>query len=161
MQKFFMRLATVFGVGYLPRAPGTWGSLVAVPLAALLMWAGPLWHMAFCILFLPISIYACEIYDRIKGQHDLSEVVVDEVIGLLVTLVWLPLTWQSLLAGFLLFRIFDIWKPFPISYLDEHVKGGVGVVVDDLAAGLVANVILQVVYQKTTWLGLQWIGGVN
>lgn len=156
---FFLRLATFFGVGLAPKAPGTFGSLAALPLAALLMLAGPFPYMIFCALFLPIAIVSAEVYERTKGEHDLSEIVVDEVIGMLVALVWLPMTWQVFVLGFLLFRLFDIWKPWPISYLDRKIEGGVGVVVDDLLAGVIVNVILQAIYQNTDWLGLQWSGG--
>jgi phosphatidylglycerophosphatase A len=81
--------------------------------------------------------------------------VIDEVIGFLITMTWLPMTWQAYLAGFLLFRVLDIFKPFPIGYLDEKVPGGLGVVADDVAAGMIANIILQVVLVKTAWLGMQ------
>ena len=79
----------------------------------------------------------------------------DEVVGFLITMVWLPLTWQSLLLGFVLFRFFDIVKPPPIRQLDQHVKGGFGVMIDDIAAGLISSVILQIIYTQTSWLGVQ------
>lgn len=115
--------------------------------------------MIFCALFLPLAIVASEAYEKMKGEHDLSEIVVDEVIGMLVALVWLPMSWQTFFLGFVLFRLFDIWKPWPISFIDRKVGGGVGVVADDLLAGIVVNVILQAIYQNTDWLGLQWGGG--
>lgn len=145
----------------MPKAPGTWGSLAALPFAWGLMHAGPLFHMAACALLLPVAVLACEIYERETGGHDSSEIVIDEVLGMWVALTWLPVTWQSFVAAFLLFRLLDITKPFPISFLDQKVRGGVGVMVDDLAAGIVVNVILQIVYQQTSWLGLQWYGGVS
>ena len=158
MTSFFLQLATFFGAGRLPKGPGTWGSLAALPLAALLIWGvNPLIYMGFCVLLLPVGILAAEVYERTHGGHDHSEIVIDEVLGMLITLTWLPFTWQSFVLGFLLFRFFDILKPFPISYLDKHVRGGVGVMADDVLAGLVANVILQIIYQHTAWLGSQWI----
>ena len=89
------------------------------------------------------------------GGHDRQEIVIDEVAGFLITMAMIPLTWQTWVAGFLLFRFFDAVKPWPISVLDKKVKGGLGVVVDDVAAGLAANLILQVLITKTDWLGVQ------
>lgn len=155
MNGFLLNLATFFGVGKLPKGPGTWGTLATVPVAALLMWLGPLWHMGAILVLFPLSIVASEIYEKGCGRKDASEIVIDEVLGFLITMVWLPFTWQSFVAGFLLFRLLDIWKPFPISVLNERVKGGVGVVVDDVAAGLVAQVLLQIVATQTSWLGVQ------
>lgn len=155
MNKFLLMLATFFGVGKLPKGPGTWGTLATVPLAALLMWLGPLWHMSAIILLFPIAVLSSEIYEKKCGRKDACEIVIDEVLGFLITMVWLPFTWQSFVAGFLLFRLLDIWKPFPISVLNEKVKGGVGVVIDDVAAGLVAQILLQIVATQTSWLGVQ------
>ncbi|PIS10369.1 MAG: phosphatidylglycerophosphatase A [Bdellovibrio sp. CG10_big_fil_rev_8_21_14_0_10_47_8] len=155
MQNFLKKLAVFFGVGLFPRAPGTMGSLAAVPLAMLLNWAGPFYMMGFIMILLPLSILAAQAYENSKGGHDHSEIVIDEVVGLLITMTWLPITWQSVIFGFLLFRVLDIWKPFPIGYLDKRVQGGLGVVLDDVAAGLIANVLLQIVYTKTSWLGVQ------
>lgn len=155
--------ATLFGLGKMFPAPGTVGTVATLPLAAALMWAGPLWHMAAVVVLLPIGILAAEFYEQEGGGHDPKEVVIDEVVGFLVTMVWLPLTWQSLLAGFVFFRFFDILKPFPISRLDKQMKGGLGTMADDLAAGMIANVLLHQVLTHTNWLGVQSIilGGSN
>lgn len=157
MRNFLIALATFFGVGRLPKGPGTWGTLATIPLAVLLAWLGPIWHMLFVIALLPISIVSAELYERQKGSHDAKEIVIDEVVGFLIAMTWLPFTWQSFVAGFLLFRALDILKPFPISVLDRKVKGGFGVVVDDVAAGLIANILLQLVVTHTMWLGVQSI----
>lgn len=157
MRSFLVRLSILFGVGRLPKGPGTWGTLATLPLAFLLMKAGPLWHMAFVILFLPVSVVAAEFHEQEHGGHDAKEVVIDEVIGFTIAMTWLPLTWQSFAAGFVLFRFFDILKPWPISVLDRKVPGGLGVVIDDVAAGLIVNVILQWVVANTMWLGVQTI----
>jgi phosphatidylglycerophosphatase A len=161
MTKFLVGLATLFGVGKLPKAPGTWGTLATIPIGILLMWLGPFWHMGACVFLLPVSILAAEAYERFHDSHDASEVVIDEVIGFLITLAWLPLTWQTLALGFVIFRVLDIFKPFPISYLDRKVPGGVGVIVDDVLAGVIANLVLQIIYSKTSWLGVQMIGGLS
>lgn len=157
MKAFALRLATFFGAGLAPKGPGTWGTVATIPFAALLIWAGPFWHMGITILMLPVAIWASEIYERHSGRKDASEIVIDEVVGFLITMVWLPLTWQSFVAGFVLFRALDIFKPWPISVLNDRVKGGLGVVIDDVAAGLFANIILQFVLSHTSWLGVQLI----
>lgn len=163
MSAFLIQLATFFGVGKSPKAPGTMGTLAALPLAAVLLLLGPFYHMGFSLLLFPVSVVAAELYERQKGSHDAQEIVIDEVLGLLITMTWLPMTWQSFVFGFFLFRLLDIWKPFPISYLDQKIQGGLGVVIDDVVAGLVANIILQLIYSKTMWLGSQVIvtGGGN
>ena len=136
-------LATGFGSGYFPKIPGTAGTFFAIPIVLLFGLSGELGYVAITFAFIIFSIFVCQGYERFYAGHDRSEVVIDEIAGFLVTMVLLPLTWKSLTLGFLLFRFFDILKPFPIGYLDRKVKGGFGVVVDDLAAGLVANFILQ------------------
>ncbi len=155
MRNFLVQLATFFGVGRLPKVPGTWGTLATLPLAWLLMQTGPIIYMIAVVLLLPVAILAAEIYEQETGSHDSGAIVIDEVLGFLITMTWLPINWRSFVLGFLLFRLLDIWKPFPISYLDKKIPGGLGVVIDDVAAGIVANVILQIVYAKTMWLGSQ------
>lgn len=152
MLKYFV---TFFGAGLSPKAPGTVGTLATIPFAILLIWLGPFYHMSVTVLLTVIAIIACEKYEKQIGGHDHSHIVIDEVVGFLITMTWLPLTWQALLAGFCLFRFFDILKPWPISHFDKKVRGGLGVVVDDVVAGIFANIILQVVYTKTSWLGVQ------
>lgn len=154
---FFLQLATFFGVGKFRPAPGTWGSLAALPLAALLMFLGPLPMMAFVLVAFPFCIIAAEVYqqDHPHERGDSPTIVIDEVLGMVITLVWMPLTWQSFLIGFCIFRFLDIFKPFPIGYLDKSFQGGLGVVVDDVAAGVIANLILQLLLVHTTLLGTQ------
>jgi len=153
-------LAVTFGgAGLSPKAPGTMGTLATVPLLLLLLWAGPFWHMGVTLLLTLVAIVLSERYQQLTGGHDRQEIVIDEVVGYLITMVWLPLTWQSVVAGFVLFRALDILKPWPISFLDAKVKGGLGVVIDDVAAGLVASLILQQILARTSWLGVQVVAG--
>ncbi len=154
---FFSIVATWFGLGKIKKAPGTFGTLGAIPLVWAISLLGPIYYMGFVLLFLPVSIIAAQVYENKKGGHDSKEIVVDEVIGFLITMTWLPMTLPSVFLGFLLFRFFDIVKPPPIGYLDRKVKGGFGVVVDDVVAGLISNLILQVIYTQTAWLGSQYI----
>lgn len=155
IRNFFKNLATFFGIGYFPKSPGTAGTLATIPLVLLLSWAGPLVYMSFVILLLPLAILAAQIYQEDNGGHDRQEIVIDEVIGFLIGMTWLPMTWNSILMGFLLFRVLDIFKPFPIGYLDKKVPGGLGVVIDDVVAGIITSLILQYIYQHTSWLGQQ------
>lgn len=148
-------LATFFGSGKLPKSPGTWGTLATIPLWYFLAHLHPVPYMVIVLLLCVGAILVAQAYENMTNTHDSKEIVIDEVVGFLITMTWLPLTWQSLLAGFVLFRIVDITKPPPIKQLDQKVKGGVGVVIDDIAAGVVCNVILQLVYTYTPWLGAQ------
>lgn len=119
---------------------------------------GPIGYMLGSIMFLFLSVAIAELYEAVTGTHDPGEIVIDEVVGYVVTMTWLPKTGLFLLAGFLLFRFFDIVKPYPIRIIDQKVRGGMGTVLDDVAAGLVANIILQLIFTQTNWLGATWNG---
>jgi len=151
------QFVTFFGAGLSPKAPGTVGTLAAIPLTFFLIWLGPFFHMTATVVLTIAAIIACEKYEKQIGGHDHSHIVIDEVVGFLITMTWLPLTWQSFAFGFLLFRLFDILKPWPISHFDKKVTRGLGVVVDDVVAGICANILLQILYTKTGWLGAQTI----
>jgi len=138
-------IATLCGVGYAKKAPGTCGTLAFVPVVFLLSLAPPYIYMGFTIFFIVLSVYASEAFG--KGK-DLKVIVVDEAAGLLVSMFLVPLNYKLWILGFLLFRFFDILKPFPISYLDKNVKGGFGVVLDDLVAGLFTNALIHFVVLK-------------
>ncbi len=148
-------LATGFYFGRMPFMPGTWGTLWGIPLVLVVFHTGPLVYMGITLIFLLVSIFIAEAYEKIYHSHDPKEIVIDEIVGFAITMTWLPMTWQSLLAGFIVFRFFDIVKPFPISYIDRKVEGGLGTVLDDAVAGLFANIILQIVFTRTDWLGMQ------
>jgi phosphatidylglycerophosphatase A len=136
-------LAFGLGSGAAPVAPGTFGTLAAVPLYLLLAQLPlPLYLLAVVLAF-GIGIWLCERTSRDLGVHDHGGIVWDEFVGFWLTMVAAPEGWQWLLAGFLLFRLFDILKPFPISYLDRHIHGGLGIMLDDAVAGSFAWFILQ------------------
>lgn len=143
-------LATGFYSGLSPVGPGTAGTLVAIPLVLLLSLLGPLGYTTATFLSILAAVYVAHVYEHEKKTHDLPEVVVDEIVGFFVTMALVPTTPIFLFLGFVLFRAFDILKPYPISYIDRKVQGGFGVVLDDVAAGLVSNVILQVI--QTYWI---------
>lgn len=145
-------IATFGGIGRLPKAPGTWGSLAALPLAVGLSYLGPLFYMAFVVFLFPIALWAAETYENTAGSHDSQEIVIDEVLGVLITLVWLPMTWQVILLGFVIFRVLDIFKPFPIGLIDQKVQGGLGVIADDVVAGIIASIVMQTLASQTNWL---------
>lgn len=151
--KLIEHFVTVGGLGRLPKAPGTFGTLAGIPMAYGLSLAGPTVYLAATLVILILAIFACEIHERETAKHDAQHIVIDEVVGYLIAFAWLPLTWQSLLAAFVVFRFFDILKPYPISVLDARVKGGLGVMIDDVAAGLAANIILQALASRSDLLG--------
>lgn len=150
-------IATWFFVGKMPKAPGTWATIATLPLAWALNSVSPILYMVVIFLILVVGIIAADFYEKITSVADNSEIVIDEVVGFLITMLWLPATWQAYGLGFILFRILDILKPFPIGYLDKRVKGGMGIMIDDLVAGIIANVILQQLYTHTSFLGSQLI----
>lgn len=141
-----IQLATLFGVGRIPKAPGTWGSLAALPVCWGLLLLGPFVYMGITLLLILLAVMAAEAYEIKFQSHDSKEIVIDELVGMLVTMTWLPLDWQSFVFGFALFRFFDVLKPFPIRYVDRRVPGGIGVVADDLLAGLFSNILLQLYF---------------
>jgi phosphatidylglycerophosphatase A len=143
MVRFFMCIATGFYVGYLPWAPGTWGSLLALPLHFFLSRLQPVQYVAFLAALLVLAVAAAGAAEKIVDRKDPGIVVIDEVAGMLVTMIGAPRTVPAYVAAFVLFRFFDILKPFPVNWVDRHLNGGVGIVADDLVAGLYALLCLQ------------------
>ena len=138
-----LALASAGYLGFAPIAPGTVGSAAALPAWALLRWTGTLWAEPIAILVLFVAgVWSARVAERELGLEDPGPVVIDEVVGMLVTLLWLPLTWPVALVGFFAFRVFDIVKPFPIRAL-EKLPGGWGVMMDDVMAGVYALVVLR------------------
>lgn len=132
-------LATWFGSGYAPFAPGTFGSLFALPIGwAFANESGVIGLGIATIVVSLIGIWAANAYMAQAGEHDPGPVVIDEVAGQWLTMLPMAavMTWQGLLVAFILFRVFDIWKPWPISWVDKNIEGGLGVMVDDILAGI-------------------------
>ena len=138
-------LATWFGIGKLRPAPGTWGSAVAAS-----MWYFLESAHAYIYIILPIFILfswlICFKASEDSDSNDHSSIVIDEVAGMLVTLFFVSHEMINYFFAFLLFRLFDIWKPWPISWVDKNIKGGIGVLLDDLIAGLFAGVIICILF---------------
>jgi phosphatidylglycerophosphatase A len=136
-------LALGMGAGLSPKAPGTLGTLVAVPLYLLLQGL-PLWGYLLLVLaaFL-LGVWLCEVTARNLGVHDHPGIVWDEFVGYWLTMAAAPQGWQWVLLGFVLFRLFDIAKPWPIHQADRHLSGGFGIMFDDVLAGVYAWLVLQ------------------
>lgn len=144
-------IATALGAGLSPKAPGTAGSLVALlPWWFLLRDLSPGVYLAVLIVGFLLGVWACEVSDRRLGMHDQGALVWDEVIGMWITLFAAPAQWWWMIVGFALFRLFDIWKPWPVSWADRRVHGGLGVMLDDVVAGVYALIVLQIVAALVT-----------
>lgn len=138
-------LALGFGSGLIKPAPGTWGTLSAVPLYYLLMQfmnSASISYFVVILLSFVVGIYLCGKTATDVGVHDHGAIVWDEIVGFLITMALVPLSWVNIVAGFVFFRIFDIIKPWPIKLLDKHVHGGFGIMIDDVLAGVFAWILL-------------------
>jgi phosphatidylglycerophosphatase A len=137
-------LAFGFGSGLMPFAPGTWGTIAAFPVYLLIAYQPWSAYLCLTVLAFILGVYFCDKVSRDLGVHDYSGIVWDEIVGYMFTMFLVPPTPVLMLGGFILFRIFDIWKPQPIGYIDMHVKGGLGIMLDDLLAAIPAWICLQI-----------------
>ena len=135
-------VALGFGAGALPKAPGTWGTLLAIPFYLVLTRFTLVEYVVLVTVLFVFGVWVCGKAGRVLGVHDHGAIVWDEMVGFWVTMVAAPPGWLWILAGFVLFRVFDIWKPWPIYWLDQRVGGGWGVMMDDLFAGIYAALCL-------------------
>ena len=142
MDRLLMFIATGAGSGYLPKAPGTWGTLGGLllwwPLAGLSLTA----YLATVAVLFIVGVASAGAAEKILDRGDPGVVVIDEIVGVLIALAAVPLHPAAALAGFALFRLFDIAKPFPVGWVDRHLHGGLGIMLDDVAAGLYALLVL-------------------
>lgn len=136
-------IAFGFGSGLMPFAPGTWGTLAAIPFYLLLTGTSPLTYLFIVALAFVLGVWTSERVSRDLGEHDYSGIVWDEVVGYLLTMFMVPVKLSWIISGFLLFRFFDILKPWPIRYIDKQVQGGLGIMLDDVLAAIPAWLILQ------------------
>lgn len=148
---FALAVCTVFGVGYLPFAPGTFGAAAGLAVWALLPASPVVQAFAIAGVF-AIGAWSGSVAERHYERVDPSYVVIDEVLGMLITLAFIPVGWSGALAGFFIFRVFDVVKPYPANRL-EKFHGGFGIMADDAMAGIYANLTLRVLI----WLVPAWI----
>lgn len=137
-------LAFGCGSGTAKKAPGTFGTIAAIPFYLLLQYLDAPIYLLVLVLTALLGIYLCGKTSRDLGVHDHSGIVWDEFVGYWITMWCAPFSWLYILLGFILFRLFDIWKPWPISWVDKHVHGGFGIMLDDVLAGVFALIALQV-----------------
>ncbi len=133
-----------FGSGLSPWGPGTLGTLVAYPLYFLLAWCGisGVWLAALCVPLFAIGVKICAMSDELLGMHDHSGVNYDEIVAMLLVLAFVPATPLAWVLAFVAFRVFDIIKPWPIGWVDRHVSGGFGVMIDDILAAIMALLVM-------------------
>jgi phosphatidylglycerophosphatase A len=135
-------MAFGFGSGLAKKAPGTMGTLAAIPVYWLFAQADMLIYSLLTVITTISGIWICGIAAIKLAEHDFGGIVWDEIAGYLITMWLVPLTWQNMLVGFLLFRFFDILKPWPIKWLDQQVHGGFGIMIDDVLAAVFAGGLL-------------------
>ena len=139
-----------FGSGYAPFAPGTFGTLVAVPVFMWLSQFSTVQYVVIVAVMFTAGIWFCNQTSQTLGVHDHKAIVWDEIVGYLITMLLITPSWLNICAGFALFRLFDIWKPWPINLLDKNVHGGLGIMLDDVLAGFFAWLVLQLVLNGLT-----------
>ena len=144
MKRVIILLATGCYVGYSPLIPGTTGTLVAIPLYFILSHLPPLYYLAILLGSIYIAIWASDRAEVLLQSRDCRHIVIDEMVGFMVAMFMVPPTVRNILLGFFLFRALDIIKPFPIRVLEERVRGGYGVVLDDIVAGVYTNLVIHV-----------------
>ncbi len=142
-----MFIATGAGTGYLPKAPGTWGSLLGVALWFGLRHLGPASYVLIIAALFLVGAACAGAAEKIVDHADPGLVVIDEIVGQLIALTAAPHHPLAVLAAFLLFRLFDILKPFPVGWFDRHIHGGLGIMLDDVIAGLYALLLVQIIWR--------------
>ena len=153
MNKLAVLVASFGYVGFFPVAPGTAGSIAALALFAFVRWVGwPAFELAVIMLVFVIGVWSASGTEASLGRKDPGVVVIDEVLGMLITLALLPLSIGGIVVGLLLFRVFDVIKPYPAARL-EHLHGGLGIMADDAVAGLYAHLALRLcLWVMPAWL---------
>lgn len=132
-----------FGAGAMPFAPGTFGTLMAIPFYLLFRSLPPAAYLSVILIFILFSSYLSHYLSKAIHEHDHPGMCIDEFVGYFVTMSFAPHHWTFIVLGFVLFRLFDIWKPWPIGWIDKHVTSGFGMVLDDVLAGFYSFILLQ------------------
>jgi phosphatidylglycerophosphatase A len=143
-QKSVMFLATGCYIGNVPIAPGTFGSVLGLFLCYFLSKIGLLLALFLTVAFILCAMWIAHEAEKLLQTKDPGCIVVDEIAGMILTLIGLPFNMMTIILGFAMFRGLDIWKPYPIRFLEKKLSGGVGVVMDDVAAGILSNLILRI-----------------
>ena len=149
---FFLGLG--FGSGLAPKAPGTFGTLAAVPIYWLMQDLPLTYYLAIVVVAFIAGIWICQKSADWLRRNDPSAIVWDEIVGYLITMTAAPAGWQWMVLGFVLFRFFDILKPWPINLADKAIHGGLGIMVDDVIAGIFALVCVQWLYRVLPTINL-------
>jgi phosphatidylglycerophosphatase A len=146
MNQLIMAIATGCYIGRIPGAPGTWGSAAAfVPWFFIRGLNLPIYLTVLAILFI-VGFFAAGSAEKILDQPDPGCIIIDEILGMLIALTLCPGHPTAWLLAFILFRLFDIFKPFPVSWIDQHIHGGFGIMMDDVIAGLYTLICLQIIW---------------
>ncbi len=146
-----LQAARLGGLGKVPFAPGTVATVAAgIPAACFLNALGKPLALLVLAILLALSCYSAEVAEREIGKTDPGEVVIDELVGFLITVFGFAFTWETLMLGVVSFRLMDIWKPWPVRLMEERLKGGIAIVMDDVMAGILAHGLV--------WVGLRALG---
>ena len=146
IQRLSEQISTVFGIGYTVYAPGTIGSLFGLLLYMFIKDFSVVWYVTFIVVLFLIGVLVSDVMEDVYGIKDPSFVVIDEVVGMLISMIAIPYSPLVAILGFLLFRIIDITKIPPLNWL-EKLHGGFGIMIDDAVGGLIVNIILQVLFR--------------
>ncbi len=146
MNRLIMVIATGFYIGNIPKAPGTWGSVAGLLLWLLFKDFSLVPYLAITMTAFVIGFFAAGSAEKILDRPDAGSIVIDEIVGMFITLTMAPAHPVAWLLGLALFRLFDIAKPFPVSWFDAHIHGGIGIMMDDVMAGIYAFISLQVLW---------------
>jgi len=143
LEKIFVILATLGYAGLFPRIPGTIGSLIGLLLYIAIFRLNPLLYALDLITLILFAIWVCERAEKVLGEKDSRIIIIDELVGILVTMCWIYPTTKGIIVGFSIFRLFDILKVPPIRWVERSIPSGYGVVLDDVVAGIYSNIILR------------------
>jgi phosphatidylglycerophosphatase A len=153
-QRLIHFVAFGFGAGHAPVAPGTAGTLVAIPVFLLLREGGIVFYCGSVAALFALGVWICGVAERDLGAQDAPGIVWDEIVGYLIAMTAMPAQWSWVVLGFVLFRLFDITKPFPIRWFERRVPGGFGVMLDDALAAVYVAIILH----ASLWASARWYG---
>ena len=145
-QKIILFIATGFNSGRIPFAPGTFGTIAAIPFALVFLIIPTSFTGVYIAGLILVAIYFSDQAEKILGKKDPGCIVIDEIAGYVVTMSWVPINFYTIVAGFFIFRFFDIVKPGPVKYLENNFSGGAGIVLDDIMAGILSAAVLRILY---------------